>query len=368
MEYSERHLILASQFSLGAEKLLPESEVSVCFYSFHSKSAYFPYGLYDNLITENSSFSYPVFVPPAKQRKAGAIVLLHGLNERKWDKYLTWAESLCERTGKAVILFPIAFHMNRSPYSWSNPREMSDVMTLRRRRNGEDRFLSFANVALSERISENPYRFYASGRQTLSDLSELFTMIKKGNHPLFEKDTQIDIFAYSIGAFLSQIALLTNQDNLFADSKLFMLCGGSIFNSMFGKSRNILDGAAFDKLLSYYVDEFMLDIPAANRSDMATNAFCSMISPETNREKRISFFEKQANRIKGISLKKDTVIPYEGVIGAMGQSFTSSQIELLDFGYDYSHENPFPTTGKVNHMAVNQSFDYVFGEASAFLS
>lgn len=366
MNYSERNPLLVSQFNLGADCLIEDSNVGVRYFKFESNYSY-P-NLYDNSIQENTSFLYPVFVPAGKYDKKNAILLLHGLNERKWGKYLTWAERLCMHTRKPVILFPIAFHMNRSPYSWSNPREMLNVLDLRRKKNGEDRFLTYMNVALSERISDQPYRFYASGRQSLLDMARLFTFIKEGRHPLFDENTHIDIFAYSIGAFLSQIALMSNTDNLFTDSKLFMFCGGSIFNSMSGKSRSILDGVAFDKLISYYTDDFLRDIPAVIERDRMTSVFCSMIKPEYDKEERLTFFDSRRERIKGVSLKKDTVIPYDGIKKAMGDDYTTSHIQLMDFDYDYSHENPFPTTGKNNREVIDKAFNAVFDEALSFLS
>ena len=74
----------------------------------------------DDRIQENKSFSYAIFTPSGRKKNNEAIILLHGLNERTWEKYLTWAEYLTHTTGKPVILFPIAFHMNRTPGLWAN--------------------------------------------------------------------------------------------------------------------------------------------------------------------------------------------------------------------------------------------------------
>ena len=161
-----------------------------------------------------------------------AILLLHGLNERSWNKYLTWAEYLCTHTQRPVIMFPIAYHNNRGPMEWSNPRKMVDTLNNRKEKYCDDRSISYANVALSDRLSEHPSRFYLSGRQTLLDLSQLFEEIKDGKHPLFASGTDINIFTYSIGSFLAQISLMSNHNNLFEKSKPFMFCGGSIFSSM----------------------------------------------------------------------------------------------------------------------------------------
>ncbi len=365
MKYSERYEILNKQFCLGKDSFIEHTGINIRFFPF---SSFDPAAGPDGNIKENRHFVYPVFIPEKAKKNSEAILLLHGLNERRWSKYLPWAEYLCFHTGKPVILFPIAFHMNRSPFSWSNPREMMNVLALRRQRNGEDRFLTYFNVALSERISENPYRFYNSGQQSLADLSLLFRTIKEGRHPYFKEDAQIDIFAYSIGAFLAQITLMTDEQGLFSDSKLFMFCGGSIFSKMFGKSRCILDGVAFDKLLAYYMRDFSKDIPSEEEWTKATRSFDSMISKERHEEERLHFFENAGNRIQGISLKKDSVIPYDGVIQAMGKNYTDSHIDLIDFDFDYSHEAPFPLFGNMEKTQVDGSFEHVFSKAANFLS
>ena len=46
----------------------------------------------DDRIQENKSFSYAIFTPSGRKKNNEAIILLHGLNERTWEKYLTWAE------------------------------------------------------------------------------------------------------------------------------------------------------------------------------------------------------------------------------------------------------------------------------------
>ena len=371
--YSRRYAELNAIFQLGKDTHLPESNIEIQFYSFHSdlpdadnetkinNSA-------DVLIAENLSFVYPVFIPTGMSRTDKAILLLHGLNERNWGKYLTWAEYLCKQTGKPVILFPLAFHMNRSPSIWTNPRAMKHVMDLRQIRNGEDRSMSIANVALSERICEKPYRFYSSGRQSMFDLSQLAGEIKQGKHALFGEDTHIDIFAYSIGAFLSQITLMANPHGLFTGSKLFMFCGGSIFSSMFGVSRSIMDKEAFQRLLKYYLNEFEVDTGFNSSVDKGYESFFSMISPERKQPERESFFKKLGNSISGISLGNDKVIPYSGVQKAMGLDCASRQIKLLDFPFSYSHENPFPVDLRNPFSGVDSAFIQIFSQAAGFLA
>lgn len=369
MNYNERYVTLQTSFTQGENFHISETNIDVLFFPFNSVGQSNELDAFpkDNSIIENFSFEYPIFFPAGKEKQEKAILLLHGLNERSWNKYLPWAEFLCNHTGKPVILFPIAFHMNRSPMSWSNPRNLSNLLSFRKKRYNDDRSISFANVALSDRISDGPERFYLSGRQTWADLTSLFVEIKNGRHPLFKEGSQIDIFAYSIGAFLSQVALMANQKNLYVDSKLFMFCGGSIFRSMCGISRSIMDRAAFDKLQDFYIHHFGSETVSRWIRDEAFNAFLRMISPERMQQEREEIFTRMRKRIQGIALAKDCVIPYQGVKEALGVNNTEAQIELMDFSYCYSHENPFPVSVK-DVSSLNRSFTDVFSNAATFLA
>lgn len=373
MEYTQRYLELNSQFQLGVDTHLDESNIDILFCSFHSSPQLVTEERLlatpsDSKIDENFSFVYPIFMPSGIKKAEKAILLLHGLNERNWCKYLTWAEYLCEETGKAVILFPIAFHVNRSPLSWTNPRDLKYLLDFRRHKNGEDRSLSFANATFSERISEEPSRFYFSGRQSINDLSYLFGDIKNGSHPLFIENTQVDIFSYSIGSFLAEITMMTNPKNLFTDSKLFMLCGGGIFSSMHGESRFIMDKKAYESLFQYYLKKFSTDMKLSTLRDKVFESFNSMISVERNQKERVSFFEQLGNRLKGISLAKDKVMPYFGVAEALGNHCASNRISQMDFPFDYSHENPFPVGKLINRKEVDASFTNIFSQAVEFLA
>ena len=373
MKYSQRSNELNTQFLFGTDIHLIESNIDIRYFSFQSASEA---DLNENstcisndkTIVENLSFVYPVFMPRGLHQADNAILLLHGLNERNWNKYLTWAEYLCSKTGKPIILFPIAFHMNRSPESWSNPRALQSIMDMRRQTNGPDRSLSFANVALSERISENPYRFYSSGRQSICDLSTLFTQIKGGKHVLFKENTQIDIFAYSIGAFLAEITMLANPLGLFSRSKLFLFCGGGIFSSMVGQSRSIMDKKAFHILYDYYLNRFNNSVTKKIPTDKMFESFNTMISTERNKLDREHFFSQFGNNLKGISLKNDKVMTFQGIPQALGENCAIHHITQLDFSFPYTHENPFPVSGLVDSTEVDAGFLTVFSEIAEFFS
>jgi len=372
MKYSQRYHELNALFNLGIDTHLTESNIDIRNFSFQSihesdqneNKIIFSK---DGTISENSSFIYPVFLPGGTKKRDSAILLLHGLNERNWNKYLTWAEFLCIKTGKPVILFPIAFHMNRSPLSWSNPRALQDMLNLRRQQNGEDRSLSFANVTLSDRITTKPSRFYSSGHQSILDLSLLIEQIKIGNHILFKENTQIDIFAYSIGAFLAEIMLMTNPNNLFSESKLFLFCGGGIFSSMVGESRFIMDKKAFDTLYEYYLFHFNKSGDSDSITNKIKESFNTMISFDRNKSERELFFSKMRDKLKGISLENDKVMPYYGIKEALGTNFAANHFKRMNFSFPYTHENPFPVSELIDSREVDICFNHVFSEISEFL-
>ena len=174
MGYTENYWALQSVFNINEQQILiPDSTMCIRMFEFNSTplipllsegnaESQNPDGFnlgsdYD--ISENNKFRYPVFLPD-NQVYGEAILLIHGLNERSWDKYLAWAKELCQRTQKPVILFPISFHMNRSPKEWSNPRSMSVYVNKRKQHLSKSTTSCFANLALSERLSENPLRFF----------------------------------------------------------------------------------------------------------------------------------------------------------------------------------------------------------------
>lgn len=331
------------------------------------------YLLQDRKITENTRFSYRVFVPQKRKNRLSCILLLHGLNERSWDKYLGWAQYLAVKTGKPVILFPLAYHINRAPAEWSNPRHMAPLMEKRKKEAGSQGSLSFANTALSYRLTEKPYRFYNSGRQSITDITELALQIKSGRHPLFDEGTTIDIFGYSIGSFLAEIMLMANPGNLFSSSKLFIFCGGAIFRHMYGESKYIMDRMAYEKLLHFYCDEWFhvsdSRVPEAVAGDDGLKmAFNAMISPDFFSRERESFFSKWKNRLAGVSLRKDKVMPFYGVEACMGSKLAAECFEELDFPFEYSHEAPFPGNGKADKKSLRTSFLQVFNRCAAFLA
>ncbi len=325
----------------------------------------------DDEFSLNKNFDYIIAEPDKCIRGEGEkinsfIFLFHGLNERSWDKYFPWADALAERTGRAVIMFPLAFHINRSPQEWSNPRLMNTFVNESIKKKKKLFNLSFVNFALSTRIKADPFRFYLSGKQTVYNICQLLLQIDNGEHPLIEKNAKFDIFAYSIGAFMSQIMLQANPLNRFGNSKLFMFCGGSVLNMMNSNSKMIMDKESYIVLKKFYKRKFIGLFKKIDKIDAIDAAFISMIGKGTFKKERKSFYLISKDRVKVIALKQDKVIPVKGIKKALG-SVWETCLEETDFTYKYSHETPFPLNVKEKESR-EYWFNEVFGRASTFLS
>jgi hypothetical protein len=326
----------------------------------------------DLMINENCSFSYPVFEPPRPSNRV--ILLLHGLNERSWIKYLAWGHWLSENTNSYVVLFPISFHINRSPESWKDPRSMVPYVQNRNAEIGNTDMLSFANVALSNRLTEDPLRFFVSGHQTVNDIVKLLNKIRNGEHEIIPGGAHLDVFAYSIGAFLAEILMLADPEKLFTESRLFIFCGGSVFSNMNGTSKLIMDSYAFKKVYDFYLRDFEETINIRNRiSDFLKStslglAFRSMIDLGRLKSFREQIFRKLKDQIQCSVLQKDTVIPVKGIVETLQETERRDLVKIHDFSYHYSHENPFPVFSDERHLEVDRCFSLVFNEARIFLA
>lgn len=381
MEYTNKYFELRKCFNLNESRVNIDETMEVINLPFNSKSSWLRLideqkqfknelpgqNRLDSDFFENNHFTYPVFVPKGCQSHSRAIVMLHGLNERHWDKYLPWAYYLSQHTRRPVILFPIAFHMNRGPMSWINAKELAPLLIQRKTR-FDPKSLTYANVALSERLTEDPLRFMKSGQQTAEDLLLLLNQIKTGLIPIFEKDTHVDFFAYSIGAFVAQIMFLADYRGHLNDSKLFLFCGGAFFNEMNGVSRLIMDDVAFQKIKEFYTTS----IDTVTKDNLLLNslltefplgkAFYAMLKEDNHKNWREETFRFIHNQIYALTLKQDRVIP------ALGTEKVLRSFEIVDFPYEYSHEVPFPVNGKANSQAVDDCFNNVFFKAGEFLA
>lgn len=236
-------------FSEGAKYYLPGSEHLFCKehnLAFTSQSGYTQDDLdwIDYEVECNIHFTYHIVQPLDNRKSDGVIIVFHGLNEKKWDKYLPWAYALSKRTGKAVILFPIAFHMNRAPERWSSRQEMYPIAQKRMAEYPDNSDTSYVNAAISTRLDAFPQRLFWSGLQTYNDIVQLITDLRTGGLPSIASTAAVDLFGYSIGSFLSVILMMANPKGYFTNAKLFCFCGGMTIDRMFPISKYIMDGRA----------------------------------------------------------------------------------------------------------------------------
>ncbi len=331
--------------------------------------------IHDSMIMENKRFRYHVLSPANVSGIKEYILMIHGFNEKSWAKYLPWAYSLVEKTGKAVVLFPMAFHMNRAPSVWSEKHAMHGLSETRQKGFPDIVAGTFSNVAISTRLHQKPQRFFWSGLQTYYDVIQFLEEIKAGNHPCIAREAKFDLFAYSIGGLLAQILMMTNHRGYFSQSKLCLFCGGIVFNRYSPVSRFILDSEANVALYSYIIehlenhlkrDEWLRHYLTEGHPE--GESFRAMLNYNLLRSERELLLRKICGRVFALALENDVVAPPYEVINTLKGTCHNIPIvvEVMDFCHPYSHENPFPTL-KENREAVSGEFNRVFERIARFL-
>ncbi len=329
----------------------------------------------DIQIIDNKRFRYHVFMPKNTTKTKHFIFMFHGFNEKSWEKYYPWAHRLMKTTGKAVILFPIAFHMNRSPQLWSSRYEM---FTLSKKRKNTFPCLlnsTFSNVAISIHIHARPQRFIWSGIQTYHDVIQLMEQISTGNHPLFEKETNADFFAYSIGGLLAKSLLMANTNKYFEKSKLCLFCSGAAFSRLQASSKFIIDSRGSLALYSYLIEHLDYHLKTNSRlahylSEAHPEGYNlrSLLNYNKMREYREEKLNELSSRIAAYVLKKDDVYPYYEVENTLkGASHDIPiNVNVIDFPFPYKHEDPFPANKKYR-QEINENFQKTFNLIGNFL-
>lgn len=322
----------------------------------------------------NLVFPYFIVSDSGGYPASGVIFLFHGLNEKSWNKYLPWAAELTRKTGKAVILFPIAFHMDRAAPEWSEPRFMRELGQARAGlpHNG---VTSFLNAAISTRLDRNPERLFWSGCQTLADFKQMVAEIRSGAIPQISKSATVDLFGYSIGAFLGLFLLMADAGGVLGESRLFAFCGGATLDRMFPISKYIMDMRSAIHLQMFFTEQVHREFSGNSRMKhfigkehpeqylFQTLLQYKHLKPE--REARISAI---ASRIHAVALERDTVIPPDEVLNTLKGGYRNipTQVEVLDFDYPYDHVSPFSQANK-HAEAVNRAFQGVFDRAGDWL-
>lgn len=328
--------------------------------SFSDKFIFHHLQLADRSIRENNSFQYHIIKPRTGVPFSGAILLFHGLNEKSWKKYIPWAESLSVRTERPVILFPIAFHMDRAPQSWSNPRSMIPVARERQKLFPDLDSVSFINAALSHRIQFAPHRFVTSGLHSFFDARDLAAVLRSGRHPLFSEGATVDLFGYSIGASLAELLLLSDPNNLFSDSRAFLFCGGSTLDRASPVSKTIIDGEAYQELFQFFhqlfgdlgsLGEHLLAL--AGRCMRELEWFKSLLFIDRLKALREGRLKQIAQRLSAVVMKKDQVFAPEAVRTTLQGDMGDIPIRVTEYDLpcDYCHEAPFPADAEASSEA-----------------
>ena len=328
----------------------------------------------DIFAKENQTFHYQIIKPKGIDRVKKVVFLFHGFNERDWSKYLPWAKAISDGTGSAVVLFPIAFHMQRAPKDWSNTREMYRLSELRKEKFPNIANSSLTNVAVSMRLHAMPQRTIWSGLQTYNDVLQVINDIKKGSNKHIEKDFEFDIFAFSVGGFLALVMKLTNYKNYFKNSKICLFSSGATFNQQAPVSKFILDSEADAALHSYLVENFDDILENDNvlhhyirENHLEGKIFSAMLDYPKMRDFREKLLRKHEHQIYAISLTKDHIVPPSEIMNTLNGADRNINIKIdeMDFEYDYIHENPFPITG-VDSKIVDNGFEKMFDKVCDF--
>jgi predicted esterase len=375
MKYTETYQHLTS---VGFnEKFLDENQIKIHHEGFKAKPYWENNTLsnpvipkevfsgYNSLNGRNLNFKFPI-ISPASGKEQGVIILLHGLNERNWNKYYPWAIALARKTNKHVILFPISYHMNRAPESWGDPRQMEPYVSARQKNIPWVKNLSVANIALSERLTVDPEQFFLSGYQSASEILQLLSEIKKGMLKSIGKHTKIDFFGYSIGAFLAEIVAIVNATEPTIRSDYFFFCGGCTFDKFNASSKYILDSEAFNIIKNFYIQDIKNEKKKRSlfsellNSTKLGEAFQTMLTARKMKKMIQNRNTDLKNHIYAIGLKKDKVIPPEDLV----KTLQGAHVEVMDFKYDYSHEMPFPVYTSEKKDLVDEAFDNIFDKAS----
>ena len=325
----------------------------------------------DRDVRENLEFDYPVVLPNTDAPYNAALLLLHGLNEKRWDKYLPWARRLADNLHRPVLLFPLAFHMNRAPTAWSDSRKMIPVARERKRLFPELQDSSFLNVALSHRIQFAPHRFLTSGLHSIFDTVDLVSTIRSGDHPLFEENASVDLFGYSIGATIAEYLMMADPRGLFSDSRAYLYCGGAVIDRSSPVSKTIIDAEAYRELFSFLTKVFrgIADLGDGLQRVLREHLkdlewLKSLLFIDRMRGIREHRLGEIAARLRAAVMSKDRVFPPEAVRSSLQGP---APIEVLEFDlpFEYRHDNPLPVKSE-NPEAVEHLLREISRDAANF--
>jgi pimeloyl-ACP methyl ester carboxylesterase len=324
----------------------------------------------DNQIVENIHFKYPLLRERGSisslPRHTRVTLLLHGLNERSFGKYLPWAYHLWGQGGAPVLLFPLTFHVNRVLPAWG--QQQLDSFK-RRQQIADNENVHRFNAVISERLDAYPERFFWGAIQSYWDLIDLARQIRGGLHPHIAPEARLDFVGYSAGGFLALLLLLENHEDLFANSRACLFSTCAAIRDLNLSSPFIVDGEAENTLMKLYVRH--LERSAGERmrhwlehhgEGQWARAFSGLLPDRSRLNARLS---ELAPRLLGFANPNDRVIPQGAMLNSLQGVLrdTGVRVEELSLGV---HENPFSCA---NYQQKERKFltDFLdqelFGEA-----
>jgi hypothetical protein len=298
----------------------------------------------DAVIEENLRFRYPLVREHATgpvTRHNRVLLLLHGLNERTFTKYIPWAYHLWRVTRIPVLMFPLTFHINRVLPEWAAGQQHN--YEERRALEGNENVHRF-NAVISDRLGAHPDRFFWGAIQSYWDLVDLARTIRSGEHPHFAEGTQIDMLGFSAGGYVSLALLLENTEGLFDRSRGVLFASGLAVRDVNLSSHLIVDHRAEVALMKLYVKyRERMESPrlhhwlTAHPEGAWFDALCGLMPKRAKVETRL---REMSSRLLGIANTNDQVMPPGGMLNALQgiRRDTGVRVEELELGI---HENPF---------------------------
>jgi hypothetical protein len=312
----------------------------------------------DQTETENVSFACPLVLPRQPGPFRQLVIILHGLNESEYRKYFPWACTLAS-AGMPVLLFPLAFLVNRRPRRWRDDADTREQLRWRQGLAGNNVATRY-NVTLSARLQDHPDRLFRGGQQSYLDLLDVVESIRHGaftidgsdagtlgpQHP-FAEAAQVDFLGFSIGGYLTLGLLLAEQDNtLLRDSRGVIFAAAAPWtHADAAVNANPLSPFILDRLATDRLQAFYRSVDADTLLENAQGRWCRAIF-RAEREVLQGPLARIRARLMTIGNTADTVVP------AAGMAVTFGPLDcLLSLG---AHEYPF-SLADVWQAGVNRS-------------
>jgi hypothetical protein len=295
-------------------------------------------------IAENLDYRYPLLRSQGAgggERSRHLVVVLHGLNERSFTKYVPWAYNLWRSTGAAVALYPLSFHVNRVLPRWGGEIEGH---LARRRAVPRNEDVHPFNCVISERLDAYPERFFWGGLQSYGDVLDLVREVREGRHPHVHPEARVDLLGYSIGGYLALGLLLIDEGGLFRDSRAVIFESGAALRATNMSSRFIIDHACEVSLMKLYVRfTGRLANPRLThwlRDHELGRWFRALCGDESERPRLEARLRELSPRLLAIGNGGDEVIPAPAMLNTLQglHRDTGVRVEQLALGV---HEHPF---------------------------